>query len=310
MLKRFLSAFLFVCLAVGFTGCAEEQFLDLLANPEPVEVTDLPEEIATLLFDYLGTRQELVDRFESIEPNTEQWEFLFNWNVRAISEMDLKRIYYSRYIDAGGVSIVGHLSVDDRFFMEARSIVLRMTAKHPEIREQMTPEFRFYKVIMVEDASIRELPERLWRRNSQNFVGACNPLLCYSTIHDWTNRYMSTFVHEFAHAIHRVAINGRGRNSHLKEPLDPTFDDRLRVAYDAAMAAGKWQGLYASTNYGEYWAEGVRFWYYLIGGASLKNPANEVIAEFSTHADFQAYDPLLFELIDEWFPRDSFIEEF
>lgn len=58
-------------------------------------------------------------------------------------------------------------------------------------------------------------------------------------------------IHEFAHCIHlRGLLN-----------VDPTFDTRLKAAYDAAMKAGLWRGKYASVNHHEYWAEGVQSWF-------------------------------------------------
>jgi hypothetical protein len=43
--------------------------------------------------------------------------------------------------------------------------------------------------------------------------------------------------------------------------VDPTFDPRLKAAYDSAMKAGLWRGKYAGTNHHEYWAEGVQSWF-------------------------------------------------
>ena len=43
--------------------------------------------------------------------------------------------------------------------------------------------------------------------------------------------------------------------------MDPTFDVRLRSAYDLAMKAGLWKGKYASVNHHEYFAEGVQSWF-------------------------------------------------
>lgn len=58
-------------------------------------------------------------------------------------------------------------------------------------------------------------------------------------------------IHEFAHMIHL-----RGMNN-----IDPTFDERLRKTYEAAMAKGLWKGAYASVNHHEYFAEGVQTWF-------------------------------------------------
>ena len=70
----------------------------------------------------------------------------------------------------------------------------------------------------------------------------------------------SVMIHEWAHAIHRFGLN----------TVDPTFDNRLQIAYDAAIEKGLWQGTYASSDRGEYWAEGTQAWFYPKGGTALQ----------------------------------------
>ena len=43
--------------------------------------------------------------------------------------------------------------------------------------------------------------------------------------------------------------------------VDPTFDARLKVAYETAMKAGLWHGKYASVNHHEYFAVGAAGWF-------------------------------------------------
>jgi hypothetical protein len=43
--------------------------------------------------------------------------------------------------------------------------------------------------------------------------------------------------------------------------VDPTFDQRLKDTYEAAMKAGLWKGKYAAVNHYEYFAEGVQSWF-------------------------------------------------
>lgn len=58
-------------------------------------------------------------------------------------------------------------------------------------------------------------------------------------------------IHEFAHNIHlRGMLN-----------VDPTFDQRLKETYAAAMKEGLWKGKYAAVNHYEYFAEGVQSWF-------------------------------------------------
>ena len=71
----------------------------------------------------------------------------------------------------------------------------------------------------------------------------------------------------------------------------------IRAAYDAAMAAGKYvhpdgRKHYATTNAGEYWAEGVQWWFFSNYGECF---AGNVKVE--TPEEFAAYDPKLNELI-------------
>ena len=61
----------------------------------------------------------------------------------------------------------------------------------------------------------------------------------------------SVLIHEFAHTIHLFGLN----------TIDPTFNNRLKIAYDAAMEKGLWQGTYASSDRREYWAESTQVWF-------------------------------------------------
>jgi len=92
-------------------------------------------------------------------------------------------------------------------------------------------------------------------------------------------------IHELAHNIHL-----RGMTN-----VDPTFDRRLKAAYQQAMAAGLWQGVYASVNHHEYFAEGVQSWF--DNNRSNDHDHNHV----DTREELIAYDPALAELCREVF---------
>lgn len=92
-------------------------------------------------------------------------------------------------------------------------------------------------------------------------------------------------IHEFAHCIHlRGMLN-----------VDPTFDVRLRSAYDSAMKAGLWKGKYASVNHYEYFAEGVQSWF--DNNRSDDHDHNHV----DTRTELIEYDPSLAEMCREVF---------
>ena len=88
-------------------------------------------------------------------------------------------------------------------------------------------------------------------------------------------------IHEFSHSVHLDGLN----------TVDPDFDDRLRKAFDAAIAKGLWKGTYASTNKQEYWAEGVQAWF---------NAQFEFL-DINTRTKLKDYDPELAKLVAEVF---------
>ena len=92
-------------------------------------------------------------------------------------------------------------------------------------------------------------------------------------------------IHEFAHCIHLRGLKN----------VDPTFDTRLRQAYDAAMKAGLWKTKYASVNDREYFAEGVQSWF--DNNREPDHDHNHV----NTRAELIEYDPALAALCREVF---------
>lgn len=92
-------------------------------------------------------------------------------------------------------------------------------------------------------------------------------------------------IHEIAHNIHlRGMVN-----------IDPTFDKRLKTAYQAAMEAGLWKSKYASVNHHEYFAEGVQSWF--DNNREHDHDHNHV----NTREELKEYDPRLASLCEEVF---------
>lgn len=268
-------------------GCSEAHFIDLLYAPEAEQwgvVGAVPPEIQEILW---SGSDEL---------------------LRAAQEA-----HYTRYIDAGGIAIIGSRFVDDEIFRMARDIVLEMTSKRPELREALSPQMGHYQILINgRFEELQNIPEYADIEGKEPTPGRCVlPLYCYSMY--WDHPYspgnsretrftgiLEVFVHEFAHAIHVAIGVHRGLG---KKPLDPGFDDRLLQAYENAVALGIWSGEYTETNYQEYWAEGVQAWYYLV--TDSPHPIRKDQA-FETYAAFAERDPLLVALLQEWFHETSF----
>ncbi len=217
-------------------------------------------------------------------------EYDFYNLLRKWKEREAQETYYTRYINAGGVIILGSDDVTESEFRIARGIILSMTSKRPVLRERLNyqremPNFpgqHFRMVIIPENETLADIPE--WIGYSSSFVphGICGSFCASPTKWEWGG-----FVHEFGHAID-YAIYETNSN----------FRSRIQLLYETAMAAGKYEGTYAATNALEYWAEGVKHWFL---------PWH--FQENGTRQDLINYDPELYELLAEWLPKTELVLE-
>ena len=100
--------------------------------------------------------------------------------------------------------------------------------------------------------------------------------------------HCGTLVHELAHMVHYMIDEQTG---------GADFNSRLQAAYQAALNAGLWDGLYARRNDREYWAEAVRFWFWETLPPSLAT-------SYSKLAD---YDPTVADLVEEVFGEATLV---
>ena len=164
--------------------------------------------------------------------------------------------YYEKYLDAGGIPIVGLAKVPDEAFYQARTLIDEMLAGRPDIRSALAA-VGVRVVIMPVGAVITDLPEfsDLYETNpgtdwDERFRGggvgptlqipvmvvAEENLLCYETD---IFPYEDVFVHEFAHAVHDPGITIQREGA--------AFQRRLEAAYRDALDSGLWEGTYAAT---------------------------------------------------------------
>lgn len=306
------------------SGCGDEGVLleDIVATapsaeavigPVPIETQEIiwGKDIPTLM-------EELEDFLE---------KDFDGFAEKRIAQICLRReqeAYYLKYINAGGVAIMGHKTVDDRFFYAARDIVLGMTQKRPELRALLTPSRenrpgatrrdgthdvtglatpsrKFRYILYEQNMGRNSIPEKHLNPSFSEpqwtptrVPGHCSTSYCYQVVHlqKGALSLSDVFLHEFAHAIH-FAIR----------LIDPTFEDRLQAAYDEAVknansannpdGQGYWvSGQYALSNPGEYWAETVKAWFHRL--AAPDTP--EVI-----RAKLRDGNPLGHALLEEWF---------
>lgn len=208
--------------------------------------------------------------------------------------------FYQKQISIEGFPVVASEKVNDAAVVEAAVVVRSMLAGRDDVFKALA-KARIRLAVMATSERTCDLPEHadltpmeFWNRRARG-LGATHErpavscaeenVLCgkgdpYST--------ESILVHEFAHAIHLIAL----------EKIDPKFDRRLKEAYDAAMAAGKWKSLYAAENHAEYWAEAVQSWF----GTNRENDA--IHNHVNTRDELIKYDPGVAKLCAEVFGKN------
>jgi Mlc titration factor MtfA (ptsG expression regulator) len=214
--------------------------------------------------------------------------------------------FYTQRASAGGFPIVASAKVSPFAVKEAEYLVNMMLAKRADVRDAMVasgarlcimahneftmdlPEFGHLGAVKGFEAVT---PKEYWDARARGLGGSetdpfCScaeeNLLAYDgDPYDTEN----ILIHEFAHNMHlRGMVN-----------VDPTFDTRLKSAYNAAMKAGLWTGAYASTNHHEYFAEGVQSWF----DNNRQNDAQH--NHVDTRDELTAYDPGLAAICREVF---------
>ena len=208
--------------------------------------------------------------------------------------------HYQQVVFVDGFPIVASDKVESAALEEAAHNVRSMLRERPDILRQLAANKIRLGIMAISERTC-DLPEHAdlepsayWNRRARG-LGASRKAPCVSCgeenlLHHPGDHYAteSIMIHEFAHAIHHAAL----------KDLDPNFDPRLRQAYDAAMKAGLWKGLYAAENHAEYWAEGVQSWF-------DTNRENDAIHNHvDTREELIAYDPALAKLCGEIFGKN------
>jgi Mlc titration factor MtfA (ptsG expression regulator) len=214
--------------------------------------------------------------------------------------------FYTQVVRAQGYPICGSAKVSPYALKEAVHLVDLMLAERPDVREAMiasgsrlcvlahneftTDQPEFAHLGPVEGFEALSAKES-WDARARGLGGSetdpfCScaeeNLLAYDgDPYDTEN----ILIHEFAHNMHLRGLTN----------VDPTFDTRLKAAFDDAMKAGLWKGAYASSNHHEYWAEGVQSWF----DNNRQNDAQH--NHVDTRDELLAYDPKLAAICREVF---------
>ena len=202
---------------------------------------------------------------------------------------------YQKYLDVAGVGVSGPSEISDEKFIQAREIITGMLSARPDVLATLaangTRVAIYWRTRDFSGGGLGQLPEFRGRFAFFYPVGAV-----IQTASGWlvgvpnrdTRCYV--FIHEFAHAV-QYALE--------KQPDGQEFISRLKALYDAAIGAGLWEGEYAATNYAEYWAEVVTYWF-------EESLPTTLAADFPKLAD---YDAEAAKLVEEVF-GDATVPEY
>ena len=205
--------------------------------------------------------------------------------------------FYQKSMVLGSFPVVGSAQVSDAALLEAGWIVEKMLGDRTDILNAMADQ-KVRLVVMAWNEFTTDVPEHArlepavyWDRRARG-LGSTPEAPAVSCAEENLLAYPgdpyeqeNILIHEFAHAMHEMGLNR----------VDPTFEVRLREAWEDAKEQGLWRGTYAITNPAEYWAEAVQSWF-------DDNRENDALHNrVNTRAELEEYDPTLAALCSEVF---------
>lgn len=205
--------------------------------------------------------------------------------------------FYAKSLTVHGLPVVGSARVSDPALREAVWILDHMMGRREDLLQGLAAR-KVRLIVMAYNEYTTDVPEHrdlkpkiFWDRRARGLGASpqCPAVSCAEeNLLAYPNDPYETeniLIHEFAHALHEMAL----------APLDPAFDRRLRAAYDDALGRGLWQGTYAASDPGEYWAEAVQDWF-------DNNRENDSLHnQVNTRDELRAYDPGLAALCADVF---------
>src|SRR5437762_1559342 len=170
-------------------------------------------------------------------------------------KFNLDADFYKKHVDYKGFSILGSANVSDEALLEARYLIDQLLGDREDILKAMIKRGCRFTVMapaemttdVPEQRHMKDDPKTDWDRRARGLGGKLSSCGEENLLNLKGDRYRqeNILIHDFNHAIHQ---------QRLRE-VEPTFNTRLKAAYDKAKAAGLWKGTYVIENPAEYWAE-------------------------------------------------------
>jgi hypothetical protein len=202
------------------------------------------------------------------------------------------RQFYKKFVSVDGLPVVAAAEVADEALVRTHDIVTHMLAGRADILKAMH-DSGMYLIIIGKDQVYTDMPEYSHASNpdfmNERVRGTGGKPTSFgeeNLLGLALDRYddESIGVHEFCHT-----IDGTLRS------IDLQWDDRLQETYRATRRAKLYEGAYAASNAGEYWAEVCQAYF----DCNRANNYNH--GPIGTREQLKAYDPVGYELVRSTF---------
>jgi alpha-glucosidase len=213
-----------------------------------------------------------------------------------VKKFNLDTTFYKKHLDYKGFAILSSAKVSDEALLEARYLIDRLLCDREDILKALIKRDCRFMVMaptemttdVPEQRHLKDDPKTNWDKRARGLGGKLTSCGEENLLNLKGDRYNqeNILIHEFNHAIHQQGLR----------EVDPTFDTRLKEAYQAAMDKGLWNDTYVASNPSEYWAEGAQAYFDCMRPQFGANRREKL----------QKYDEALFKLVDEVYKQSKF----
>jgi len=215
--------------------------------------------------------------------------------------------FYQKYVDVNGIPLISSWRVPDSAFTAAHRTLYAMTSMLPKAVLDSMVGRGTRVAIMARYEGTTDIPEHHYLVNDTALnwdlrargLGGDLELPLTSCAEENVLAYQidkyhaeDILIHEFAHSIHLIGLM----------LAVPDFDSRLKQCYENAKAKGILDNTYRITDKEEYMAEAVQDWFNV--NAEMDH-ADGKHNWCNTREELQEFDPELYDLLAEYFPKTS-----
>ena len=215
--------------------------------------------------------------------------------------------FYTKYVDVNGIPLISSWRVPDSAFTAAHATLYAMTSMLPKAVLDSMVGRGTRVAIMGRYEGTTDIPEHRYLASDTTLnwdlrargLGGDLELPLTSCAEENVLGYQidkyhaeDILIHEFAHSIHLIGLM----------LAVPDFDARLKACYERAKASGILDGTYRATDKEEYMAEAVQDWFNVNAEMPRADGKHNWV---NTREELEAYDPDLYALLAEYFPKTS-----